>query len=256
MIKFFRKVRFGLIGENKLKKYLLYAVGEIILVVIGILIALAINNKNVSRTIQKKEQTYLVGLKDEFKISRNKLQELINVNKHNYEEALQIIRYISNSNEQPDEKQLSELIYNTLVFDLSYNPNNSLLNEMINSGSLKDISNSELRIYLTNWVSTLEDITKQENDLGGQREMIVDMFRTNKQSIRTVFDLSGVTENELEIAPLNNNSSNLGLLNSTEFENKLLLFILTSKATEKAHYEPLMKNIDAILKLIEQEIKQ
>jgi hypothetical protein len=127
---------------------------------------------------------------------------------------------------------------------------------MINSGSLKDISNSELRIYLTNWVSTLEDITKQENDLGGQREMIVDMFRTNKHSIRTVFDLSGVTENELEIAPLKNNSSNLGLLNSTEFENKLLLFILTSKATEKAHYEPLMKNIDAILKLIEQEIKQ
>jgi hypothetical protein len=86
--------------------------------------------------------------------------------------------------------------------------------------------------------------------------MIVDMFRTNKHSIRTVFDLSGVTENELEIAPLKNNSSNLGLLNSTEFENKLLLFILTSKATEKAHYEPLMKNIDAILKLIEQEIKQ
>lgn len=256
MIKFFRKVRYQFIGENKVKKYLLYALGEIVLVVIGILIALAINNKNVSRTIQKKEQTYLVGLKDEFKISKNKLQELINVNKHNYEEALQIIGYISNSDVQPGEKQLSELIYNTLVFDLSYNPNNSLLNEMINSGSLKDISNSDLRIYLTNWVSTLEDITKQENDLGEQREMIVDMFRTNEQSIRTVFDLSGVTENELEMAPLKNNTSNLNLLNSTEFENKLLLFILTSKATEKAHYVPLMKNIDAILELIDLEIKQ
>lgn len=46
MIKFFRKVRHKLLTENKFSKYLLYAIGEIILVVIGILIALSINNKN------------------------------------------------------------------------------------------------------------------------------------------------------------------------------------------------------------------
>ena len=46
MIKFFRQIRQKLLSENKLSKYLIYAVGEIILVVIGILIALQINNKN------------------------------------------------------------------------------------------------------------------------------------------------------------------------------------------------------------------
>jgi len=46
MIKFFRKIRQNLLTENKFSKYLLYAIGEIILVVIGILIALAINNWN------------------------------------------------------------------------------------------------------------------------------------------------------------------------------------------------------------------
>ena len=46
MIKFFRKIRRGFLTENKFKKYILYAVGEIILVVIGILIALQINNWN------------------------------------------------------------------------------------------------------------------------------------------------------------------------------------------------------------------
>mgnify|MGYP000091346710 CR=1 FL=1 len=46
MIKFFRKIRQSLLGENKFSKYLLYAIGEIILVVIGILIALQINNNN------------------------------------------------------------------------------------------------------------------------------------------------------------------------------------------------------------------
>ena len=49
MIKFFRKIRQRLLSENKFSKYLLYAVGEIILVVIGILIALQINNNNEAR---------------------------------------------------------------------------------------------------------------------------------------------------------------------------------------------------------------
>ncbi len=44
MIKFFRKIRQQMLSENKFGKYLLYAIGEIILVVIGILIALQINN--------------------------------------------------------------------------------------------------------------------------------------------------------------------------------------------------------------------
>jgi hypothetical protein len=46
MIKFFRKIRRQLFSENKFSKYLLYAIGEILLVVIGILIALSINNWN------------------------------------------------------------------------------------------------------------------------------------------------------------------------------------------------------------------
>jgi len=49
MIKFFRKIRYDLMGKNKTGKYLKYAIGEIILVVIGILIALQINNWNESK---------------------------------------------------------------------------------------------------------------------------------------------------------------------------------------------------------------
>ncbi len=49
MIKFFRKIRQQLLTENKFSKYLMYAIGEIILVVIGILIALYINNLNTEK---------------------------------------------------------------------------------------------------------------------------------------------------------------------------------------------------------------
>jgi hypothetical protein len=52
MIKFFRKIRFDLMEKNKTGKYIKYAIGEIVLVVIGILIALQINNWNEMRKLQ------------------------------------------------------------------------------------------------------------------------------------------------------------------------------------------------------------
>ena len=67
MIKFFRKIRYDLIEKNKTRKYLKYAVGEIVLVVIGILIALSINNSNTINKQRKVEQEYLVSLQTEFK---------------------------------------------------------------------------------------------------------------------------------------------------------------------------------------------
>ena len=59
MIKFFRKIRQKLLSENKFSKYLIYAIGEIILVVIGILIALQFNNRNVSRINNQKQNKTL-----------------------------------------------------------------------------------------------------------------------------------------------------------------------------------------------------
>ncbi len=65
MIKFFRKIRQTLIAENRFSKYLLYAIGEIMLVVIGILIALQINNWNEGRKLDKRvQQNYHQILED------------------------------------------------------------------------------------------------------------------------------------------------------------------------------------------------
>ncbi|MFD2824514.1 hypothetical protein ACFS5M_12600 [Lacinutrix iliipiscaria] len=58
MIKFFRKIRQKLISENKFSKYLIYAIGEIVLVVIGILIALQINNKNDERKAEERVKKF------------------------------------------------------------------------------------------------------------------------------------------------------------------------------------------------------
>ena len=64
MIKFFRRIRQRLLKENKFSKYLLYAIGEIVLVVIGILIALSINNWNEEQKDRIELDNYLIKIAD------------------------------------------------------------------------------------------------------------------------------------------------------------------------------------------------
>ncbi|WP_242130587.1 DUF6090 family protein [Aestuariivivens marinum] len=71
MIKFFRKIRKNLLMENKTAKYLKYAIGEIVLVVIGILIALQINNWNEFRIKRQKEIVNLIEIKNDLENDLN-----------------------------------------------------------------------------------------------------------------------------------------------------------------------------------------
>jgi len=67
MIKFFRKIRYQLLGEGKTGKYLKYAIGEIILVMIGILLALQVNNWNLSRRDNIEGRNYLLRIGEDLK---------------------------------------------------------------------------------------------------------------------------------------------------------------------------------------------
>lgn len=254
MFKFFRKIRRSLLAAGKTRQYVKYALGEIALVVIGILIALQINNWNQNRIDEKNERIYLIGLKEEFQISKRKLQELIAVNRQNYQGAQKILAYATSGRDSLNELTLSNLLYQTFSADIAFNPNNSFLQEMINSGNLKTLSNPALRTQLTNWISTLEDISRQEEELGIQRVKVLDRFRTNDTSLRTIFIQAGVDDNLGLPAPADT-LSNLPLLDSTAFENNVLMFLITSQATEQAHYQPLMKELEAIVHLIDQELE-
>ena len=77
MIKFFRKLRQRLLSENKFSKYLLYAIGEIILVVIGILIALQVNTWNENKKNAKIERSYLEGIVSNLDEDINELEGII-----------------------------------------------------------------------------------------------------------------------------------------------------------------------------------
>ena len=66
-----------MLTENKFSKYLIYAIGEIILVVIGILIALSINNWNEEKKLRKLERTYLLGILDDLKTDTTKINTVV-----------------------------------------------------------------------------------------------------------------------------------------------------------------------------------
>ena len=104
MIKFFRKIRQNLLMENKTGKYFKYAIGEIVLVVIGILIALQINNWNENRKAANEEIKILNALYSDFKISKERIEETIKIQSKvlNYSQILIRIHERQNIGEYKD----------------------------------------------------------------------------------------------------------------------------------------------------------
>lgn len=78
MIKFFRKIRQKLISENKITRYLLYAVGEIVLVVIGILIALAVNQRSQNQANEEKVATILEAILKDLSADITESDQILN----------------------------------------------------------------------------------------------------------------------------------------------------------------------------------
>ncbi len=91
MIKFFRHIRRSLIQKNQMGKYFKYAIGEIVLVVIGILIALQINNWNETNSKEAKLNNYLVALKEELNGNIGRLNRAQKRSKNDLERSIRIM---------------------------------------------------------------------------------------------------------------------------------------------------------------------
>ncbi|WP_431157814.1 DUF6090 family protein [Winogradskyella poriferorum] len=98
MIKFFRKIRQRLLSENKFSEYLLYAIGEIILVVIGILIALQINNWNERRKIEQSGKEYIKEIYKDLKIEITNIDEILNSLSEQYDGTEYILNVFESKN--------------------------------------------------------------------------------------------------------------------------------------------------------------
>jgi hypothetical protein len=94
MIKFFRHIRQSLLSENKFSKYLLYAIGEIILVFIGIAMALQFNNWNEDKKDREKERQILTEIISDLEFTLQDLDRVINAKTNNLKRTISSINTI------------------------------------------------------------------------------------------------------------------------------------------------------------------
>jgi len=163
MIKFFRRIRLRLVSENKFSKYLLYAIGEIFLVLIGILLALAISDWNSARVEKQLEKRTLTELRKGILIDL----DLITAQQEKVNKSLLDINYLQSlikKNDYEYSKELDTLfgvIYGVRILKL-----NSAFYEDLKSAGLKLIKDEDIRLQIVqlfennyeqlNWINELE----------------------------------------------------------------------------------------------------
>ena len=135
MIKFFRKIRQNLLMENKTGKYLKYAIGEIVLVMIGILLALQVNNWNEERKNNSIRKSYLENLKVDLKKDLENLEELNTINTSDETEGFYLAEFLDNNLVEVDTLRLTKSI-----FFCGHIPNFTIIsatyNDLINSNNI------------------------------------------------------------------------------------------------------------------------
>jgi hypothetical protein len=163
MIKFFRKIRYDLLEKNKTGKYLKYAIGEIVLVVIGILIALQINNWNENRKVQKQEVQIYKEIKNDLNQTKQEILQAVQINKFCLTSNQNLIKAILSK------EQNSEIINNHFIASMVEQkvfPKTSGFENLKTIG-LNTLSNDSLRIAITNLFQLsferMKDKSRMEN---------------------------------------------------------------------------------------------
>lgn len=158
MIKLFNKIRKQLLDENKTGRYLKYAIGEIILVMIGILLALQVNNWNQARQLQKEEVKILKGLHQEFSENLVKFDDIYTKQEYRWKSIETLM------NIKPKELSLDSLT--TLAYGVgeqyTFDPFQGMYNSIINSGKIEIISNDSLKKKISRFQDLLNDYKEEE----------------------------------------------------------------------------------------------
>ncbi|GLU45218.1 DUF6090 family protein [Allomuricauda sp. NBRC 101325] len=186
MIKFFRKIRQNLLSEGNTGKYLKYAIGEIVLVVIGILIALAINNWNQERLNDKKELDLLVNLKEDLHLNISMMLQLDSVYAAEEEackKGMGILKDVATVEEFLQADSLISTRWEVFMV------NKITYDEMLNNGSFYSLKNKTLQesirthfIQANNYVKDFEEINENGQDIAHNNEelFIVELLQDRK----------------------------------------------------------------------------
>ena len=174
MIRFFRNIRQKLADQKKIASYLRYAIGEIALVVIGILIALQINNWNENRKQENNKQHLMLAIRKELLDNKVTLQSFeIGLNK-SITKFNQVLQYSAGANPTLPADSLRQYL-SEMVYHIDLSILNTVQEDAVSSGKFELLSDS-LKYYL----SFLKDYTDYRNSILEQRKEIMNNDPDNR----------------------------------------------------------------------------
>ncbi len=253
MIKFFRKIRQNLLSENKFSKYFLYAIGEIILVVIGILIALQINNWNENNKNSKQESQILLQLKEEYQENLMEIDFKISMRKEMLDASTRLLAYYDNSKSWKIADSVASDFTRTF-YTPTFNPVIGVTSELLSSGKLYIIENKRLKSMLTNWTGVSSRLIEYEEDLRSQTENHYNPYFKENHSYRNLFN--GFWDNEkLNSKRIDKSDLIKELINDENLEDYIISVASSVLITEEES-EIVRKHITDILELINLELNK
>ena len=235
MIKFFRNIRRQLLEKNSIRKYILYAIGEIFLVVVGILIALSINNWNNNKILRRTELKVYENIKNQINEDRLLLKGVIDYNTTYYEQynfAIQIIK----RNDRSNIDTLVQIAPNIYKYS-DFNRSGNIFQNLVNSGDLKILKNSNII-----------------DRLQGLEELYIYINRLEENHFKVILELGGTNL-------IDNINFSTGQIErpdeiySFKFQNLLYVFMNISEEKDEIYHRALSE-IDAVSDLIESELQE
>ena len=235
MIKFFRNIRRQLLEKESIRKYILYAIGEIFLVVVGILIALSINNWNNNKILRRTELTIYENLKNQIHEDKLLLNGVVVYNNTYYEQynfAIQIIE----RNDRNNIDTLVQIAPNIYKYS-DFNRIGNIFQNLVNSGDLKILKNSNII-----------------DRIQGLEELYIYINRLEENHFKVILELGGANL-------LDNINFSTGQIErpdeiySFKFQNLLYVFMNISEEKDEIYHRALSE-IDAISGLIENELQK
>ena len=208
MLRFLRKMRQALIPENRFGRYFFYAVGEIVLVVIGILIALQINNWNEERKLKLDEGKYLLDIKENIELNIQNMEKEIGSSRRFNSSRTILLNHIRNKLPYHDSLAIhfhrSNLLPNTKISMQAYE---SLKQKGINIIESEDLRGMIIKIFEGTYSDLLRNVQKTTKVNGSMfaEFMMKNFEREDNQAVPN--DYNFLLSNQLYINLLVNRRS-------------------------------------------------
>jgi hypothetical protein len=244
-----------MLNQGKTARYFKYAIGEIILVVIGILIALQINNWNSQRHERNQEQLILESLRASFIENLKTLIKAKTDTKKVHAACLELLALIHPTQVNYTNDEVDSLLSQILHY-YTWDATTGAFNQVINSGQFNIIQSKEIKIKVSNWSRLITDSAKDINISNDHLFKSIVLYLSQHANIKNMPIPESIYANTKlpEISHSNFDADYIKMMSSKEFENlidwqAINLFYIVNE------YEKIQTYLETTLQLIEAEIK-